>query len=135
MQHDIALIRLKKPIEYTDKIQPACLPKNKDKNYPEPGSISYIVGFGDTDENGTYPNVLMNAKVKVYEGYECNQTIYALNQQLLIENSSTLDLASETYLTGDISMDSASQICAGDKESVADSCQGKKKTIMHLFLY
>ena len=134
MQHDIALIKLKKPIKYTDKIQPACLPKNKAKSYPEPGSTSYIVGFGDTDENGTYPNVLMNAKVKVYDGYECNQTIYALNQQLLNENLSTPDLTGESYVTGgDISMDSAIQICAGDKESVSDSCQGKKT--MCIFLY
>jgi hypothetical protein len=58
--YDIILFLLDKPIdEFTDEIQPACLPFNQSSiDYPPPDSTSLISGWGQT--NGTDDNSLAN---------------------------------------------------------------------------
>ena len=43
--YDIALLILEKPVEFNERIQPACLPKTKSSNYPATYTISYAVGW------------------------------------------------------------------------------------------
>ena len=52
-QADVALMKMKTPIvQYTDYIQPHCLPFPSDKTpLVTPGSKVTVVGFGFTDEN------------------------------------------------------------------------------------
>jgi len=41
--YDIGLLKLEKPVEFTDHISPICLPSGKD---PEPGTDSILTGWG-----------------------------------------------------------------------------------------
>ncbi len=36
---------------------------------------AYAAGWGDTDENGTSPNILQNVKLKTYETSLCNNVL------------------------------------------------------------
>jgi secreted trypsin-like serine protease len=45
LDNDFCLIKLVKSVEYSDKIQPGCLPDGSE-NSPEAGSAAYIAGWG-----------------------------------------------------------------------------------------
>lgn len=46
IENDIALIRLVRPVAFSDQIQPACLPKNENDQYV--GRWGIISGWGTT---------------------------------------------------------------------------------------
>lgn len=50
--HDIALLRLRKPVTFTKNIKPVCLPK--EDNDPA-GKTGVAVGWGRTSEGGSLP--------------------------------------------------------------------------------
>jgi len=45
--HDIALLKLAKPVEFTDHISPICLPTVQDE-LPAAGTDTFIIGWGNT---------------------------------------------------------------------------------------
>ncbi|XP_069750882.1 transmembrane protease serine 3-like isoform X2 [Narcine bancroftii] len=97
--NDIALMKLQKPLEFRDKIQPVCLP-SFDQQFPD-GMSCWITGFGHVEEEATsVSNILLEAQVKIIGREICNQrNIY---NGLITEN----------------------MICAGKLSGGVDSCQG-----------
>ncbi|GLV36626.1 Melanization Protease 1 [Carabus blaptoides fortunei] len=79
LRHDIALLRLEQEIlQYTDFIQPVCLPlKMKlDEAYLRNKSLT-IAGWGKTFESPFSANVLQHARIKTWELEKCNEALPA----------------------------------------------------------
>jgi len=69
--HDIALIRLKQPIEFNNFVQPVCLPKLSTKE----NQILWATGWGDTRYQGPSNKNLKQLGVKVLNESVCNQQV------------------------------------------------------------
>ncbi|XP_074534740.1 transmembrane protease serine 13a [Halichoeres trimaculatus] len=96
---DIALLKLRSPAAFNDKVQPACLP-GFDVPLP-PGTQCWTSGFGATDEgSGTVSRDLMEVSVKIISASVCN---------------------SPAVYGGAVTRN---MVCAGDLRGGKDSCQG-----------
>ncbi|KAG8445724.1 hypothetical protein GDO86_010493, partial [Hymenochirus boettgeri] len=98
-RNDIALIQLDKPIEFTELVQPACIPtaNAKHKRMTE----CYIAGWGVKKEDDLDPaHILQEAKVKRIPIKRCNSTDW-------------YNGAVKEY-----------NLCAGHEEGRIDTCQG-----------
>uniref|UniRef100_A0A670JF83 Acrosin n=1 Tax=Podarcis muralis TaxID=64176 RepID=A0A670JF83_PODMU len=100
--NDIALIKLEKPVTFSDYVQPACLPPvtmGSDTSF----SDCHISGWGTTSQNserlGT-SDILQEAKINILDTKKCN---------------------SSQWYNGAMSPHT---ICAGYEEGGIDSCQG-----------
>ncbi|KAM4047238.1 enteropeptidase [Anomaloglossus baeobatrachus] len=94
---DIIMMHLELQVNYTDYIQPVCLPESEDV-FP-PAMICTIAGWGRTESQGPVPNILQEAKVPLISNGKCQQQMPEYN----ISNS---------------------MICAGYDEGGIDTCQG-----------
>uniref|UniRef100_A0A4W5RFX8 Transmembrane serine protease 15 n=1 Tax=Hucho hucho TaxID=62062 RepID=A0A4W5RFX8_9TELE len=94
---DIAMMHLQTNVNFTDYIQPICLP-GSDQQF-EAGKKCFIAGWGAEVEQGTEANVLQQAVLPLVSRSEC--------QKLLPEYNIT-----------------ARMVCAGYSEGGVDSCQG-----------
>ncbi|XP_073524365.1 enteropeptidase isoform X2 [Phyllobates terribilis] len=94
---DIVMMHLELQVNYTDYIQPVCLPESQDV-FP-PGLNCTIAGWGRTQSQGPVPNILQEAKVPLISNGKCQQQMPEYN----ISNS---------------------MICAGYEEGGIDTCQG-----------
>ncbi|XP_017769450.1 PREDICTED: transmembrane protease serine 9-like [Nicrophorus vespilloides] len=62
--YDIAILKLKYPLKYNERINPVKLPE--DDFYPAPGTNVFVSGWGVTDENSETPEkVLRGAEVMI----------------------------------------------------------------------
>lgn len=68
--NDIALIKLKHPVELNRDVTPACLPRNT----PRPDTTCYISGWGKTDPIGQAVYDLQHASLKIISNQECCKT-------------------------------------------------------------
>ncbi|XP_078389164.1 transmembrane protease serine 13-like isoform X2 [Cetorhinus maximus] len=97
--YDIALMKLKRPLQFTDNVRPACLP-TYGQQFPE-GMTCWITGFGYTHEGApSTSNILLEASINIIGSNTCNQ---------------------RSYYNGAITR---SMICAGKPSGGVDSCQG-----------
>ncbi|KAM7373803.1 hypothetical protein PAMP_006506 [Pampus punctatissimus] len=96
-QADIAMMHLQQPINFTEWVQPLCLPA--DGQVFTAGSKCFITGWGRESEDGSLPDVLQEAQVPLVLQDQC--------QLLLPEYTIT-----------------SSMLCAGYPEGGVDSCQG-----------
>ncbi|KAK9869223.1 hypothetical protein WA026_002974 [Henosepilachna vigintioctopunctata] len=99
-KHDIALLRLRKEVEYTDYIKPICLPlleSERQKTYS--GANLTVSGWGQT-ENRSSSNVKLKLVVPVKSNANCNSIYKDANRKL-----------------------SEQQLCAGGEKN-KDSCKG-----------
>lgn len=97
IEHDIALIKLHEPVEFSDVIQPVSLPKNCDVRT---GSKFISIGNGYTfDDNLDYvfPDVLQHATVTVFPFEECQEAFGGV-------------------------LDERNHICAADPKTGASAC-------------
>ncbi|KAJ8919215.1 hypothetical protein NQ315_012203, partial [Exocentrus adspersus] len=92
--HDIALLRLRKPVEFNKQIRPICLPKTLDPS----GKVGTVVGWGRTTEGGMLPNVVHEVEVPILTLSQCRAMKYRASRIT-------------TYM-----------LCAG--KGSQDSCQG-----------
>ncbi|KAK8400271.1 hypothetical protein O3P69_003165 [Scylla paramamosain] len=93
---DIAILTLKEPLNFTfHQVGPICLPKNNNNTYA--GVLATAVGWGDTIENGTQPDVLMEVQVPIIDQASCASNVNGLTDNM---------------------------ICAGLDEGGKDSCSG-----------
>ncbi|KAM9316694.1 plasminogen [Gastrophryne carolinensis] len=94
---DLALLKLKSPVLYTDEVLPICLPP---KYYVVPDkSECYVTGWGETQGTGK-AGVLKEAGFPVIENKVCNKPEYLNNKVTTRE------------------------LCAGNIYGGVDSCQG-----------
>jgi secreted trypsin-like serine protease len=68
--YDVALLKLSKPIQFTDHIQPICLPY-QDEPLPEAGSKVVVTGWGLLRTGGTYPDTLQEVAVEMVDNSVC----------------------------------------------------------------
>uniref|UniRef100_A0A8C3TP71 Transmembrane serine protease 15 n=1 Tax=Catharus ustulatus TaxID=91951 RepID=A0A8C3TP71_CATUS len=94
---DIALMHLQQKVQYTDYIQPICLPEKHQQFLP--GINCSIAGWGDLSSGGTPSNVLQEAVVPLLSNEKCQQQMSKYN---ITEN----------------------MVCAGYDMGGIDSCQG-----------
>ncbi|XP_015793396.1 coagulation factor XI-like [Tetranychus urticae] len=109
--HDIALLRLESPLNFTDFVSPICLPPpeyvTKDNSYK--GIKATVVGWGWTSFKqkpviiGTYPQLLQKVDLKVIHNLECMSWFKSRGINLILDNK---------------------QFCAGYKDGGKDSCSG-----------
>lgn len=90
--HDIALLKLRKPVEFTKNIRPICLPESKwlqNINYmlkllkniflivSDPaGKVGVVVGWGRTSEGGMLPNIVQEVEVPILTLGQCRAMKY-----------------------------------------------------------
>ncbi|XP_062309044.1 enteropeptidase [Osmerus eperlanus] len=94
---DIAMMHLDTHVNFTDYIQPLCLPRSNQQF--EAGRNCLIAGWGRVAEGGSVANVLQQAALPLVDRSEC--------QRLLPEYNIT-----------------ARMVCAGYPEGGVDTCQG-----------
>ncbi|KAM9781868.1 enteropeptidase isoform 2-T2 [Syngnathus typhle] len=94
---DIAMMRLSTPTNFTDLIQPVCLPENAQELTA--GKKCWIAGWGRQAEEGSLPDILQEAKVPLVGQVSCQRALpeYTITSKML---------------------------CAGFPEGGVDSCQG-----------
>ncbi|XP_026471296.1 trypsin-1-like, partial [Ctenocephalides felis] len=71
--HDIALLRLRKPVTFGKTIRPVCLPRT----YSDPaGKEGTVVGWGRTSEGGTLPGIVQEVNVPILSLAQCRSMKY-----------------------------------------------------------
>uniref|UniRef100_A0A670IAA4 Peptidase S1 domain-containing protein n=1 Tax=Podarcis muralis TaxID=64176 RepID=A0A670IAA4_PODMU len=101
-ENDVALFKLKRPISYSDYIQPICLPNSTTQLVADENPC-FISGWGNTEEKGTGKFILQEAQVDVIPLYICNRY---------------------DWYAGVVSWN---MLCAGSETGHVDSCQVKRK--------
>ncbi|XP_036278589.1 transmembrane protease serine 11C [Pipistrellus kuhlii] len=97
-ENDIALVNLASPVLYTSNIRRVCLPE---ANYIFPPNSSVVVtGWGTSKTDGSIPNILQKATVKIIDNQTCNK---------------------EEIYNG---MITPGMLCAGFLRGKVDACQG-----------
>ncbi|GIX80962.1 proclotting enzyme [Caerostris extrusa] len=96
-QHDIALLKLKRKIEYTNFISSICLPNQSSGNFS--GVNATVVGWGTVDFGGKVSPVLRQVTIPVWDNNECARTY-------------RFERINEAFM------------CAGSPENGEDACQG-----------
>ncbi|KAL7026002.1 hypothetical protein ACKWTF_013737 [Chironomus riparius] len=71
--HDIALLRLRKPVTFTKSIQPICLPK---ESIDPSGKVATVIGWGRTSEGGSLPGLLQHVNVPILTLDQCRNMKY-----------------------------------------------------------
>ncbi|XP_036619446.1 plasma kallikrein [Trichosurus vulpecula] len=94
-KHDIALIKLETPMNFTDFQSAICLPSKEDMAYTN----CWVTGWGFTQEKGEIQNTLQKVKLPIVPIEECR----------------------EKYIQHEIT---DQMICAGYKEGGKDACKG-----------
>lgn len=78
--NDIALVKLRTPVQFSDKISPICLPNGK---YSSIGSRAIVTGWGDIYENaGQGSRYLRQANVPVNSPSVCNYRGFQTSLQI-----------------------------------------------------
>nr|XP_019962453.1 PREDICTED: enteropeptidase [Paralichthys olivaceus] len=96
-QADIAMMHLEQPINFTQLIQPLCLPAEGQN--VKPGKHCFIAGWGRDAEQGSLPDVLQEATVPLVAHDQCKRQLPEYNI-------------------------TSSMLCAGFPEGGVDSCKG-----------
>ena len=69
LRYDFSILTLTKPVTFSDKIRPACLPTDVTKMYTN--EIATVSGWGTTTFQGSQPSKLMEVDVKVTTNEYC----------------------------------------------------------------
>jgi len=97
--YDITLLKLEKPVSYTDHISPICLPAKQDEKLPAAGADLFVTGWGAVRQGGADSPTLKQVTVPLVDTDSCKASY-----------------------PGQIYEDV--MFCAGLKEGGKDSCQG-----------
>ena len=67
--YDFSLLTLAAPVSFSSKAAPICLPASLDTDYV--GELATIIGWGNTEAQGSPSQVLMEANLTVVSNTEC----------------------------------------------------------------
>lgn len=95
--NDIALVKLRSPVHYSDSTKPICLPYFDEELVP--GTPLWVIGWGYTEEHGKLSERLQQAEVELIDEQSCNLAAYH----------------------GDVT---DRMLCAGLPQGGVDTCQG-----------
>ncbi|XP_028932595.1 plasma kallikrein-like isoform X2 [Ornithorhynchus anatinus] len=95
--HDIALMKLESPLNFTDLQRPICLPTPEDTGVTL--ANCWVTGWGYSRENGEVQAILQKAKIPVISNLECQ----------------------ERYPQHKVT---SGMVCAGYKDGGKDACKG-----------
>uniref|UniRef100_A0A4W4H152 Hepsin n=1 Tax=Electrophorus electricus TaxID=8005 RepID=A0A4W4H152_ELEEL len=95
---DIAVLALTKPLQFTDYVQPVCLPTYGQRLVD--GQMGTVTGWGNVEYYGTQANILQEAHIPIISDAVCNAPDYYDNQV------------------------TTTMFCAGYEKGGTDSCQG-----------
>ncbi|OQR77069.1 serine proteinase stubble-like [Tropilaelaps mercedesae] len=98
--NDLAVLELKFPVDFSDKIVPICLP-DLDENFV--GQNGFVTGWGKLAHKGGLPKVLQNVKLPIISREKC--------QQMFMKSGHVKNIH-EYFL------------CAGYDEGKLDACEG-----------
>ncbi|KAK9878852.1 hypothetical protein WA026_003686 [Henosepilachna vigintioctopunctata] len=70
--HDIALLKLRKPVEFQENIKAVCLPQTIDPS----GKLGTVIGWGRTAEGGMLPNIVQEVQVPILSLSQCRAMRY-----------------------------------------------------------
>ncbi|XP_059497330.1 serine protease hepsin [Stegostoma tigrinum] len=96
--HDIAVMHLQVPLNFSDYIQPLCLPAIGQRLVD--GALCSVTGWGNTEYYGVQSDVLQEAHVPIITNTRCNSPEFYRNQI------------------------TPSMFCAGYSDGGIDACQG-----------
>ncbi|XP_067874706.1 serine protease hepsin [Heterodontus francisci] len=96
--NDVAVLHLQKPLNFTDYIQPLCLPAIGQPLVE--GAVCSVTGWGNTEYYGHQSDILREASVPIISNDQCNSPEY-YNDQI-----------------------TPKMFCAGYSEGGIDACQG-----------
>ncbi|XP_052121820.1 melanization protease 1-like [Frankliniella occidentalis] len=100
LKNDVALLRLRTPVTFTEAVKPICLPQTGGAQVA-PGKRAVVAGWGkDRNRGSTGTRLLMSASVPLWTVPDCARVYQSRGVQV-----------------------GASQLCAGGTRGV-DSCQG-----------
>ncbi|XP_058790870.1 venom protease-like [Phymastichus coffea] len=103
LKNDIAILKLNKDVQFTNMIQPICLPLPNDvKNRNYVGTFPFVAGWGATYYNGSSSDVLREIQVPVVSNAQCERS-YQYVRGLTVDDN---------------------VICAGYAQGDKDACQG-----------
>ncbi|GAB6026967.1 hypothetical protein CHUAL_013636 [Chamberlinius hualienensis] len=106
--NDIALLKLNRPVNYTDYIRPLCLPDEANDPIGDlMGQFATVVGWGTTSFGGRGSGVLRYAEVPIWDNSDCDN-VYTQSIEKI-------------YL------------CAGYPDGGKDACQGDSGSPLSLF--
>lgn len=107
--NDIAILELKKAIEFGPKIQSACLPQSNADDYS--GKIGMIAGWGRIEERGNTSPILRQVIVPIWSKEKCYESDYG--KRRLTDN----------------------MMCAGYPNGGFDACAGKFQFLCCFILF
>lgn len=97
-ENDLAIIKLSSKTEFTESIQPICLPQ---KNRDYAGQLGIITGWGHTSFGGSGSNQLRQVSLPVWNNTSCDAAFSVAITEFML--------------------------CAGNRKGGKDSCQGMKQ--------
>ncbi|XP_037070142.1 venom protease-like isoform X3 [Pollicipes pollicipes] len=106
LHDDISLIKLERPVVYTDFIKPVCLPPAPEGDYA--GTVIDVAGWGYTEFKGESSEILQEVSLPVVGIQEC---------QSKYESSSSF----QVQFPGGFG---ETKLCAAEKGGGKDACQG-----------
>lgn len=138
--HDIALVRLEKPVDFNDKIQPINLPhRHQDPKEFEGNSHLLVPGFGET-KNGSQSNLYLRfVQMRPITNEHCSHA-WGWNMKLNLMCANGVNSANHTTCNGD---SGNGLIAQGEEEATilgivsygAPGCVGKPKVFTRVSSY
>ncbi|XP_066948202.1 venom protease-like isoform X2 [Macrobrachium rosenbergii] len=106
--HDLALLKLNRPVGFTSSIRPVCLPWGAESSRNLENQKVTLTGWGSTQFQGARSSSLLEVEVTVFPTSQCDKSY-----QTLADYASTWPrgIGSES-------------ICSGDVSGGKDACQG-----------
>lgn len=79
--NDIAIIKLAEKVSFSHQVQTACLPDRRASGFPTAVNTDvYVNGWGDVFGNETYPAILQNVKLTLYDSSACSRVLAQLSK-------------------------------------------------------
>ena len=74
--NDVALFKLARAVQFSDYIQPVCLPADSQRTETFVGSSPVLTGWGVTSYGGQHSHILQEVAVPVWRNADCDAAYY-----------------------------------------------------------